>query len=85
MTAPAPKPGPEADAAPPRVALVFIHGIGIQDRYQQLTAFTRGLGETPTGEFEVLPRGAEDAPQGNFVPLNVRPMAAGPAQNAARL
>ena len=31
------------------VALVFIHGMGVQDRYQQLVAFTQGLERTPTG------------------------------------
>lgn len=44
------------------VALVFIHGMGVQDRYQQLVAFTQGLEQTATGgAFRVSRRDKEGA------------------------
>ena len=42
------------------VAVVFIDGVGVQDRYQQLTAFSNGLTETPTPHFTVTTRTAAD-------------------------
>ena len=56
------------------VAVVFIHGVGVQDRYQQLTAFSNGLTETPTPHFTVTTRTAANGrnlPRGRFVPLRV--------------
>lgn len=55
-----------------KVAIVFIHGIGIQDRYQQLVSFTKGLRYTPkAGEFQVDLRGSSSTPQARFIPIKI--------------
>ena len=57
-----------------RTVIIFIHGIGVQDRYQQLVSFTNGLRYTPkAGEFWVSRRGTDDTPQGQNVPLRIIP------------
>ncbi len=55
-----------------RTAVVFIHGVGVQDRYQQLTDFSDGLLSTtlPDGpRFERPQEDGDDRPLANFVPL----------------
>ncbi len=57
-----------------KTVVVFIHGIGVQDRFQQLVSFTQGLRYTPkAGEFWVSKRGTDDTPQGQNVPLRIIP------------
>jgi hypothetical protein len=64
---------PAKERAGRKIALVFIHGIGVQDRYQQLTDFTRGLQETPVPGFTVRAGAPNGTPQGRCVPLTVVP------------
>lgn len=64
----------------PKTALVFIHGMGVQDRYQQLADFTEGLthtlpiseGDDRPDQFKVAER-VENIPKGDFIPLRVVP------------
>lgn len=54
-----------------RTALVFIHGIGVQDRFQQLTSFVQGLTQTKVPQFTVRDRLGDAVPQSAFIPLTI--------------
>ncbi len=56
------------DAGLRKVALVLVHGIGVQDRYQFLSSFTDGLVSCGT-EPGFCPDGQGDEVLGQFVPL----------------
>src|SRR4051794_21796375 len=69
----------EQTPLPPQkpIALVLIHGIGIQDRFQQLSDFTDGILKTLRGqdaaEFEVTRRDSDPSrPDGRYIPLTVK-------------